>query len=268
MRLFILILFLPQLLLASPSTFQHEKFEWGAGALTFKAHHYRGSDQSKDWFIPLPYFIYTSETIEAEPSFVRGTFYRNDWFAFKLSINAGLSVESEKNRAREGMPSLDYTFEAGPMFIFKMWKSEDKKLILNFEWPIRQVHSTDLTYINAEGIFSIPYLNIIHMPMKSTWNLGGELSFGVMYGSKDYHQYFYGIESQYVTTSRPLYEAKSGYSGVQTTWILNKRIGDVVIMPFLRWDYLDGVAFKNSPLFKKKSYLLGGLGTFWLFGGK
>lgn len=263
----LILLLLPSPSRAMPATFQHERFEWGLGLLTFNADHYRGSDQSKNWLLPLPYFVYTGENIEAEPSFIRGTFFKNDSFSFKLSLNAGLSVESEKNNARRGMPSLDYTLEAGPMLLFKIWKSEDSKSLLNLEWPTRLVASTDLTYLKHQGLFSVPYLNLVHFPQSSTLNWGSEFSIAVMYGSSKFHQYFYGVDHEFATPERPFYKADNGYSGLQTTWILSRRIGDVIIMPFIRWDYLDGVSFEDSPLFKRKNYLLTGLGTFWLFGG-
>lgn len=243
-----------------------EKFEWGAGFLAFRGGHYRGSDQTKDWFIPLPYFTYTSPYLEAEPSFVRGTFYKNDWMAFKLSLLAGLNVESETNRARQGMPSLDYTFEAGPMLIFNLWKSEDKKYVFSFEVPFRMVHTTDFTYVRPVGFFGIPYLNLRTAPLEYFMDWSFELSLAGMWGSKKYHNHFYGVSPIYATPSRPVYDAEDGFSGTQVTLILNKRYKDFVFVPFFRFDDLQGTAFEDSPLVKKRRYTIGGLAFFWLFG--
>lgn len=243
-----------------------EKFEWGAGTLSFKGAHYRGSDQSREWFIPLPYFTYTSENIEAEPSFIRGTFYKNEWMALKLSLLAGLNIESEDNKARQGMPSLDYTFEAGPMVIFNLWESEDQDFSLTFEAPLRMVHTTDLTYVKDIGFFSVPYLSFKGLPRSSLFDWGFELSVAYMWGSKKYHEFFYGVAPQFATSNRPTYQAEAGYSGTQFTLILNKRFRDFVIVPFVRFDTLNGVAFRGSPLFKRDSYTVGGLAFFWLFG--
>ncbi len=248
------------------ATQPRSKFEWGAGNLSFKGNHYRGSDQEKNYFIPLPYFIYTSETIEAEPSFIRGTFYKNDWFAIKLSLIAGLNVESEENHARQGMPELDYTFEAGPMVTFKLWSSKSQAQRLTLNWPFRLVNTTDFTYIKPIGFFSVPYLNFVRAPKKNWFNWGFELSTALMWGSRKYHNFYYGVAPNYATPNRPAYDAKAGYSGVQNTIILRKRWKNLIFIPFFRWDYLDGVAFQKSPLFKTRHYVVGGLGFFWLFG--
>ncbi|MCR9204845.1 MAG: MipA/OmpV family protein, partial [Halobacteriovoraceae bacterium] len=239
---------------------------WGAGFLGFRGGHYRGSDQTRDWFLPLPYFTYTSEYIEAEPSFVRGTFFKNDWLSLKLSVLAGLNVESETNRARRGMPSLDYTFEAGPMAIFNLWKSSDKLYSLTFEIPFRMVHTTDLSYVRAIGFFGIPYLNLRSAPLKTLMNWSFEVSIAGMWGSKKYHNHFYGVAPLYATAGRPTYNARDGFSGTQYTIILNKRYKDFVFVPFFRFDDLHGTAFEESPLVKKKRYTIGGLAFFWLFG--
>ncbi|MEC7276139.1 MAG: MipA/OmpV family protein [Bdellovibrionota bacterium] len=243
-----------------------ETFEWGAGTLSFRGAHYRGSDQERNWFLPLPYFTYTSKRIQAEPSFVRGTFYENDFFALKLSILAGLNVESEENLARRGMPSLDYTFEVGPMAIFKLWTSPSQNFSVTLEAPFRMVNTTDLTYVKHTGYFSVPYLNLRSRPLKSLYDWAFEASVAYMWGSKDFHDHFYGVAPQYATAARGSYQGRAGYSGTQLTLILNRRYKDVVMVPFIRHDFLGDVAFDDSPLFKKKSYTVGGLAFFWLFG--
>lgn len=242
-----------------------KKLEWGAGFLSFYGHHYRGSDQRKLWFFPMPYFTYNSEKVEAEPSFIRGIFVRNEWFSFKLSLMLGPNAESERNRARIGMPSLDYTLEAGPLFLFHLWASQQKDVILDFEWPMRAVFATDLSYLKYVGLFTVPYLSLKHTPSPKNWNWSSEITISPMYADAKYHQHFYGVEQTFVREERPFYQARGGYSGFQTALVFNKRIKNMVIIPFIRWDYLKGAVFEGSPLVKTKNYLIGGLGLFWFF---
>ncbi len=244
------------------------KFEWGAGLLSIKGAHYRGSDQSKDWFIPTPYFSYNSENLEVESSFARGTLYKNDWMAFKVSVLVGLNVESDNNRARSGMESLDYTFELGPMVIFNLWENVVRGYQLTFEAPFRMVNSTDFSNVHNRGFFSVPYLSWKASPHPDRWDWGYEISNAIMWGSRKYHEYFYGVAPWYATVGRPYYQAKAGYSGTQFTLILNKRWKDVIIVPFVRYDILSGAAFEDSPLVRKDNYMVSGLGIFWLFGNK
>ena len=241
------------------------QFEWGVGFLNIYGNHYRGSDQVKAWIFPTPYFIYKSDRIEADPSFIRGIFYHNEWFSFKLSLMLGLNVESKKNKAREDMPSLDYTIEAGPMFIFHLWESSQKDLKINFEIPIRESFATNLSYLKPVGLFTVPYINLIHSPTPSTFNWSSEFSLSPMFASQSFHQYFYNVEKQYTRIDRPYYQARGGYSGFQTALVLNRRFNNLVIIPFIRWDYLKHASFEDSPLVKSKNYTIGGLGLYWLF---
>lgn len=264
-RLFFLMAFMSSNLYGV--TFNKKKnFEWGAGFLAIKGDHYRGSDQTKNWFFPSPYFTYSSENIEAEPSFVRGTIFQRNKFAFKLSLLVGLNVESESNDARKGMDDLDWTFEYGPMIIYNLWNSDNKKLILNFEWPFRNVVETDLSYFKGIGFYSIPYLNLIHLPSNNLWGWSGEFSIGPMWATKKYHDHYFSVEPRFANPSRPAYSSGTGYSGLQIAWILNKRIGNFVFTPFIRYDFLKGAKFEDSPLIKQNHYFIFGTGLFWLFG--
>lgn len=254
-----------QFAFANSDVVQSSKFEWGGGPLSVVGNHYRGSDQSKLWLFPIPYFTYTSKRIEAEPSFIRGLIFHSKWFSFKLSLVPGLNVQSKGNRAREGMPTLDYTVEVGPMAVFHLWHQEGGHLFINFEWPFRESFATDLTYIKPAGFITVPYLNIIHSPDPKAWNWKSEFSISPMYADKKYHQRYYGVDREFVRTGRPFYQAKGGYSGFQTALVLNKRLEHVVILPFIRWDYLKGAIFEDSPLVKTKNYFLGGVGVFWMF---
>ncbi len=244
----------------APSTFQ-----WGAGLLSLRMNHYRGSDQYKNYFIPSPYFKYKSENLEAETSYVRGTLYKNDYLIVKLSFMIGFSVESGENRAREGMPDLGYLFETGPMLIVKLWESPGRGHLLTFESPVRYVFATDFTGVEPVGVLTIPYLNITSFPQKYTLGWKSEFSVALMFGSRSYHDYFYTVPAKYARPGRPEYEARGGYSGVQFAWILERRVGPIQLIPFFRWDYLGRAAFEESPLVKTKHYFAIGLGSFYLF---
>ncbi len=213
----------------------------------------------------MPYFNYTSKNVEAEASFVKGTVFNNDLFAIKLSIMLGLNVESEKNRAREGMPTLDHSFELGPLLIFKLFSNEEYKTDITFEIPVRQAFVTDTSYLKAIGIFTIPYLNIITKPSEWNYKFKTEFSIGPMFASKKYHQHFYDIEEKYARSNRPQFHSDGGYSGFQTTLILHRYFTKTIFIPFIRWDYLDNAKFINSPLVKKQNYFVGGFGLFWIF---
>lgn len=246
-----------------------KNLEFGVGLLSMKMDHYRGSDQKRDVYLPFPYFTYKTENIEAETSFVRGVLHqtRNKGLTLKLGILAGLSVESEKNKARNGMNDLGYTFESGLLLVYNLYQSHDQSKILTLEWAVRQVFTIDFekVFFKPIGQFSIAYLNYTIVPSFKTWNWGGQFSVGPMFATKKNHDFYYGVEKSMERPDRPAYESKTGYSGTQVTLILNSRFDHFVLMPFIRYDSLSGSAFIDSPLVKKKDYIIFAIGTFYFF---
>lgn len=239
-------------------------FDWGAGILAIYGNHYRGSNQAKLWLFPMPYFSYTSERLEANPSSIRGVLYKNERLSFKLSFMPGLRVQSKDNLARQGMNSLDYTAEVGPMVIVKMWQSRDEEFLLNFEWPLRQSFAIDFSFIKSVGFFTVPFLNLIYKPIQKNRSGQFEFSISPMFADKNYHQYFYGVDQKYSSVDRPAYSAKGGYSGFQSAILANIKSKDFAIINFFRWDVLNKAAFVESPLVKNKSYLICGFSLFWM----
>jgi outer membrane protein len=259
------------LVLLSLPTFADEQkelplWEGGVGLLPFRASHYRGSPQSKNYLFPVPAYAVRGKNVEAENGYIRSHIVRLSPDAvLDLSFNLGLNVNSETDELRKGMDDLDPTFEVGPIFRYYMWKSEDEKHFLNFEWPYRAVYATNLTYIDHVGYYSIPYLNLLSRATDSTWGWGSEFSIGPQWGSSGYHNRFYAVDTQDVTNRREYYHARKGYSGTQFVATLNKRIGDFSIIPFFRWDYLDGAVYNDSPLYGSPHYTFYGLSVVWFF---
>lgn len=241
-------------------------WEGGIGLLPFRADHYRGSPQSKWYLFPYPAYAVRGKNVEAENGYIRGHIARlSPKLVLDLSFNVGLNVNSASDNLRKGMRNLDPTFEIGPILRYYWWKSKDEKHFLNIEWPFRAVYSTNLTYIDHVGYYSIPYLNLLSKATDSTWGWGSEFSIGPQYGSTGYHNRFYAVDSQDVTNKREYYHSRRGYSGTQLVAAFNKRIGDFLIIPFFRYDYLDGAVYRDSPLYKNAHYTFFGLSVVWFF---
>ncbi len=257
------------LLLGTVSARSKSKFDYGVGMLNFRLNHYRGSDQFKNYFLPLPYLRYESKYLEAEQSNARGNIFDIGPLALKASLIFNTSVDSDDNEARRGMPDLGYTFEFGPFWVLDIWKSQSNLFELLLETPTRAVYATDLKSVDHIGYTVIPYINFIIKPSEGSWGWGSEFSIApYMIASKQLHSYYYQVKPQYVSSSRPIYNPKGGYSGSHLIWILNKRVGRMLFTPFMRYDILNNAKFVDSPLVKKRDYLLFGLSLFWLFSEK
>jgi len=241
-------------------------WEVGLGLLPFRADHYRGSPQHKWYSFPFPAFIVRGKNVEAENGYIRKHIARiSTNVVLDLSFNLGLNVNSDADDLRKNMRDLDPTFEIGPILRYYWWKSKDENHFLNLEMPFRAVYATDLTYIEHVGYYSIPYLNLLSKGTDSTWGWGSEISIGPQYGSSGFHNRFYAVDTQDTTAERNYYHSRRGYSGVQLVATVNKRIGDFVILPFIRYDFLDGAVYNDSPLYKNAHYTFFGVGIVWYF---
>ena len=242
-------------------------WEVGAGVLPFRADNYRGSPQHKWFALPLPAITIRGKDVEAENGFIRGHIVRFGDFTLDLSFSLGLNVSSGGDKLRRGMDDLSPTFEIGPMLRYYMWKSKSGNQFLNLEVPFRSVYATDLTYIDHVGYYSIPYINFLTKPAPETFGFSTETSIGIQYGSSGFHNRFYAVDSKFVTPEREKFNSVSGYSGTQFSISLAKRIGDVLFVPFFRYDYLDGAVYKDSPLYKNAHYTFFGAAVIWFFAG-
>ena len=252
-------IFLFIVLLASISSHASEsQFDFGLGFFGLKVNHYRGSDQMKDYNFYVPYIYYKSDTVEAEGAFIDTTFFESRYLSFKFSMVVGPNVESETNRARQGMPELNYNFGIGPMAIIHLIKGP--KFFLEIDSSIRQEFQTNLSHTAAIGNTNTTYLTTRYVVK----DFSIELGLGRMFATEDFHAYYYDVDSQYITPERPYYESEGGFSGNITLLSLKKKLGDLMLYGFVRHEDLDGVVFENSPLVKQTDYYFLGLGVFYL----
>ena len=240
-------------------------WEAGVGFFTFKLPHYRGSNQDRNFYLPAPHFIYRGDKVQAENGYIMGRFLKWGRLRLNLSFFLGLAVSSDENEARKGMDDLDFTFEVGPMANIDLWKSQSHDMFFTFNIPIRPSFSTDFRKIDYVGIFTVPFINFAVAPQATDLRLGIEFAIAYMQASKKYHNYFYGVEPKFATDTRAAYSAKAGYSGTQFSLILSRRFGNVMVIPFMRYDYLKSTAFSDSPLVKTHHYFVYGMGISWFF---
>ena len=240
-------------------------WELGVGVLPLRLNHYRGSPEQKNYLFPLVAYTYRGKNVEAESGYVRGHIVKFEKFTIDLSFSLGINSNSDSNGLRERMPNLDPTFELGPMLRYYLWKSTDGKHFINLEMPYRAVFTTNLQYIDHLGYYSIPYVNYLNKGTDETFGWTSEVSLGIQYGSSGFHNHFFAVNSNDVTPKRSYYHASSGYSGAQLALVLSKRIKDFLLVPFLRYDYLDGAVYNKSPLYKSPHYTMYGMSLIWYF---
>lgn len=240
-----------------------EKSTWqlGIGVGGISLPHYRGSDQRAEYISPVPYLHYEGERLKLDREGGRYYFYDSDETKLDVSTAFALPVDSDDNRARKGMPNLDANIELGPRIQFTLYQSYNKNTRLRLAIPLRAVFATDLrTTKNIGWVFS-PYLQLRYFT--DGWE--SATSFGPVWASEQYHDYFYEIAPQYATTERPVYNAQAGYSGSRITFTLNKRFHKYFFGLFARYDNLSGAVFNQSPLVKRNDSFMLGAAFSWVF---
>jgi outer membrane protein len=240
-------------------------WEFGLGATALRLPDYRGSDESRSYVYPLPYFVYRGDRVRVDRQGARAVLLESQRVELDFSAYATPPVDSSKNQARQGMSDLDPTLEVGPQLNFALARDPAKDWRLDLRLPLRAVIATDFQHVRRAGYVLYPHLNLNMRPeaFSGKWNVG--LQAGPLFGTREYHRYFYGVDPQFATAQRPAYEAGGGYSGALALATLSRRVGKLWMGGFVRYDSLQGATFENSPLVKQSHSVMAGFAFAWVF---
>jgi MipA family protein len=241
------------------------KWEAGAGATGLRLPDYRGSDESRGYLYPLPYFVYRGKVMRLDREGLRGVLLESDRVELDLSLLGSLPVDSEKNQARQGMPDLDPVLEIGPKLNVTLWRDRPKERRLDLRFALRGVIATDLRHTQDAGYVLHPHLYFDARPELPGGRWDASAQIGPLYGSDRYHQYYYGVAPQFAAPERPAYQASAGYSGLVTGGSLRRRFKNFWVGTFVRYDALEGAVFEDSPLLKRRHYFAAGFAVAWIF---
>lgn len=241
-------------------------WEAGGGATVLHFPDYRGSDESRAYVFPLPYFVYRGEILRVTRDGVQAQLLETRRFEFDISAGGSVPVESSKNRARSGMPDLRPTLEIGPLARIHLWQTADREYDLELRIPLR----ASLTYGGDAGIRDIgwastPNVNLDWKPRRFGGDMNVGLLVGALYGDRRLNGYFYDVPAEFATATRPAYRAGAGYGGWQAIAALSHRIGKWWYGGFVKYDVLTGAAYADSPLVTARRHLSGGMGVAYVF---
>jgi MipA family protein len=244
---------------------QKPLWEAGVGVAALSFPDYRGSDASRLYALPVPYFVYRGELLKADRYGVRGVLFDSDALEIAASAGASLPVDSEKNEARRGMPNLKPTVELGPAVTMTLWRSDGGDKRLKLRLPLRAAFTAQASPRYVGWLFS-PRLNldVANVGGLHGWNLGMYAS--PAYADRRFHSYFYGVEPEFAAPDRLAYRARRGYNGTEFLASLSKRFQKYWVGAFVRYDTLAGAAFEDSPLIRTRGYFAAGAAIAWVFG--
>jgi outer membrane scaffolding protein for murein synthesis (MipA/OmpV family) len=246
---------------------QRPLWELGLGVTGLHLPDYRGADQGRGYFFPLPYAVYRGERLKVDREGIRGIFFETDRVELDVSVFGTPPVDSSDNRARQGMPDLDATLEVGP--VLEIALARDRKIDytyrLQLRLPARAAFATDIAHWSYVGWVFYPNLALDLRPefLGGRWNVG--FTAGPLYATRKFHDYFYSVAPQFATPDRPAYQAPGGYSGWAAFASISRRIDKVWVGAYVRYDSVAGAAFESSPLVKRDYAVSGGFGIAWVF---
>lgn len=233
-------------------------WELGLGLGALRLPHYRGSEQSHDWLLPLPYAVYRGSIFRADRDGTRAVLLDTDRVTFDLSLDASPPTRNGDNRARAGMPDLAPTLQFGPRLNMMLAKGPGWKLELRVPWRATFAVGSPARSV---GWTATPVLNFDLD--RQGWNIG--LQGGPQAASRRHHAYYYEVDPAYASAARPAYRAGRGFAGWGATASASGRLGDWWLATFLRADSVSGATFAGSPLVTQRSNLTFGLAASWVF---
>ena len=235
----------------------------GVGVVAMDLPLYPGSSQDAGYILPFPYLRLESKYLDIDQG-IESKLFRSNKVRFSLSGGLGVPVNSADSTAREGMPDLDLVLQIGPSLdvIFDRRSSGAREFRL--EMPLRLAVATDLSSTRNTGWLFEPRL-VYESKRKYKAGWAYEYTAGLRFATDKYHGYYYNVDSQYETAVRPQYSASGGYSGLFTDLVASWRRNSLIYFAWVRYQYLGGVQYEESPLFEDENYVFIGIGVNWIF---
>jgi outer membrane protein len=228
-------------------------WELGVGAFSGWLPDYPAAGQNTVRTIAVPVPIYRGDILrvggEENRGAVSGRFINKDRYEFDVSLSGAFPVDSGSNNARRDMPDLDFLFGIGPQLRFKLINEPGARK-LNFNLQARAVYSTDFSSIDHRGYVFNPKLNYTREHVTGL-DLKVFTSMGPIFATEKLMDYFYQVDPEYVTSTRPAYDADAGYLGSNMTLGVSKRFNSRFrLMLGTRLGIHSGATNDDSPLFK------------------
>jgi MipA family protein len=240
------------------------KSEVGIGLAVLQFPAYRGSDQSSTLVLPFPYLEYKGDFFKADREGVRASLFDSDRIELSLSVSGSPPSKSDGVERRKGMPDLKPSFEVGPQLNAFLSDPSNKDFKLKLRLPLRQ----GITIENKPQDVGLTFSPNLNMDIVNPWGIaGGNLGFvvGPIFTSKKQNDNFYTVAAPYATATRPAYQARSGYAGSQFLVSLSRKMGDVWIGSYVRYDSLRGAVFADSPLVASRHFVTAGVAISYVF---
>lgn len=247
---------LPGVLLADDDSL----WDLGVGLTSVSIPDYNGAEHTTRYTLPFPYFVYRGQYLKVVDGRFRFRLFSTERVFLGLSTDGTPPVQSDENPVRSGMPDLDALGEIGPTLEVDIFGSATDSERLYLDLPVRAAISTDLSSVEHIGWIANPRL--AYNRRFDHWRFGTSVS--VAFADEPYYDFYYGVSPQFVTASRSMYRAPSGFGGVRLSGSLTMQQGQFWASGFARYTDLSGAVFRDSPLVAQSHNLLLGISVAWI----
>lgn len=233
-------------------------WELGFGAASLRLPHYRGSAETRQWLLPVPYLVYRGDFFKSDRDGTRALLVEHDRVDIDFSVGASPPARDEPGGARTGMPELPPTVELGPRLNVLLLRTPRWRVGLHL--PLRTVLTLERSPRNVGWVLE-PTLSID--ADRGPTQYGLRLS--AIQADARQHRHLYGVSAEQATGTRPAYDARGGDAGWQLTLGASRRIGRLWLGAYLRHDVLAGSVVADSPLVTARRSTTGGVALSWVF---
>jgi outer membrane scaffolding protein for murein synthesis (MipA/OmpV family) len=242
-----------------------DQAQWtmGLGLGMFSYQYYPGAKESRQIFLPAPYFTYRSPRFEVDRG-IKSFIYNSEKIIIDVSADFGVPVNSDDTIARRGMPDLDFVLQLGPSLEFMLNDKRKNYFDARFEIPVRVAFTIDIGNMQHIGYLVEPRFTLAHRRTSAT-GLTHKATMGLKFATQDYHAYYYDVAAEFVTPERFEYKSDAGFGGSFVNYRLSYKTSDFIYWAFVRYQSLRGAEFENSPLVLQNDYYFLGVGFAWIF---
>jgi MipA family protein len=238
---------------------------WEAGIAAFGATTpaYPAADDRSSRGLALPYFIYRGEIFRADRDGVGARLLRTENTQLDVGFAASLPADSEDVEIRRGMPDLGTLVEFGPRLNLTLARPAPGSRV-KLELPLRAVLELR-GGVRGQGYAFEPELSYETRDIGA--GVGLSVSGSVVWGDRKLNTYFYGVQPQFATATRPAFDASAGLIATRVGLTATRRITkDANVFGFVRLESYRGSANEDSPLYRKSSGTSAGIGLAWTLG--
>jgi len=239
---------------------QEYELELGLGVGSIIYPDYIGSKSYNVLPLVFPYIEYHSPYLSVDEDGINQKLFNNKNIKLDISVSGSLPSNSDENSMRKGMDNLNFTFEIGPKLSYKFYDKKD--LQIYFDLATRVVFETDLTMLNTQGFVGTSEVRFELEPIKDL-----EITFrsGARFANARFHNYYYGVDREFVTPTRNYYDAHGGYSGYKNRLGATYKNNSWWYGAYISYYNIKGSVYEDSPLIETKSAFFGGCSVAYIF---